>query len=333
MDELRDLQEKTKEYGERWRHFSWLNARGRAKYNLLNHKTKLWQKRFWMDLQHHAYLHTYFVKTTGNDGLDGLSDATAWRTIAKVQATVVSGDLVQFRSQDTWSIGGGESGFVAKAGVTYDGEAYGDGDRAKLNMTSTTSLGPIIEMNYSNSWVIGFELDGNDLAASGIFCSYYHAVTISNLNIDNCWVHNFATLQPLGHGIMCTSQYGNRGVEDVTITDCIVHDCDNVGIAVYPGWQASGNYFNRVTIRGCESYNNGIDGNQGGNESGLMIKDDVRNLTVEFNYFHDNMTQGIQFDTAGGIPQWTNCVLRYNLLKHNKRWGIYLNNGAATNRG
>ena len=50
-----------------------------------------------------AWSATYYVKNGGNDSLDGLSDSTAWATIAKVSATVISGDTVYFRSQDTWS--------------------------------------------------------------------------------------------------------------------------------------------------------------------------------------------------------------------------------------
>ena len=50
-----------------------------------------------------AWAATYYVKNGGNDSLNGLSDSTAWATIAKVTATVRSGDTVYFRSQDTWT--------------------------------------------------------------------------------------------------------------------------------------------------------------------------------------------------------------------------------------
>ena len=66
---------------------------------------------------------TYYVKAGGNDSLDGLSDSTAWATIAKVQATVTSGDTVYFRSQDTWT--SRLPRFTATSGVTYNGSTYG----------------------------------------------------------------------------------------------------------------------------------------------------------------------------------------------------------------
>ena len=74
---------------------------------------------------------TYYVKNGGNDSLDGLSDATAWATIAKVTATVKSGDTVYFRSQDTWT-GDIRQFYTATAGVTYDGSTYGSGTRATV---------------------------------------------------------------------------------------------------------------------------------------------------------------------------------------------------------
>lgn len=46
-----------------------------------------------------AFAATYYVKPTGNDSADGLSNATAWATVAKVNATVFApGDQVLFRA-------------------------------------------------------------------------------------------------------------------------------------------------------------------------------------------------------------------------------------------
>lgn len=45
----------------------------------------------------------YYVKTGGNDKADGKSDATAWATISKVNASSFKpGDIISFRSGDTW---------------------------------------------------------------------------------------------------------------------------------------------------------------------------------------------------------------------------------------
>ena len=88
-----------------------------------------------------AWAATYYVKNGGNDSLDGLSDSTAWATIAKVEATVGSGDVVYFRSQDTWTNASRGAVLVPTAGVKYFGTGYGSGTRAKFLAGSTNFIG------------------------------------------------------------------------------------------------------------------------------------------------------------------------------------------------
>ena len=70
----------------------------------------------------------YYVKNGGNDGAAGTSDATAWATIAKVNASSYNpGDNVLFKRGDTWRI------------TTADGY---------LNTKSGTSAGNVIYSSY-----------------------------------------------------------------------------------------------------------------------------------------------------------------------------------------
>ena len=41
---------------------------------------------------------TYYVKTDGDDGEDGLSEPNAWATIDKAMNTVVGGDKVNIKT-------------------------------------------------------------------------------------------------------------------------------------------------------------------------------------------------------------------------------------------
>ena len=88
-----------------------------------------------------AWSETYYVKTGGNDSLDGKSDGQAWATTSKVESTVTNGDTVYFRSQDTWSSSGTPLVLNATAGVTYDGSTYGSGTRAKFVGTAGANSG------------------------------------------------------------------------------------------------------------------------------------------------------------------------------------------------
>ena len=68
----------------------------------------------------------YYVSADGDDSYDGLSDATAWKTLARVrEAKLCEGDGVLFRRGDIFR------GWIRTCpGVTY--AAYGEGEKPKL---------------------------------------------------------------------------------------------------------------------------------------------------------------------------------------------------------
>jgi len=69
---------------------------------------------------------TYYVKNGGDDGKDGLSDANAWETIAKVETSAGNGDTVRFKKGSIWR----DQLDVPAANMTF--EAYGSGDKSKI---------------------------------------------------------------------------------------------------------------------------------------------------------------------------------------------------------
>jgi hypothetical protein len=75
----------------------------------------------------------YYVANNGNDDLDGLSPATAWKTIARVNSQVAfrGGDAILFKRGDVWReelviTWSGESG----AHITFG--AFGSGDKPRI---------------------------------------------------------------------------------------------------------------------------------------------------------------------------------------------------------
>lgn len=275
----------------------------------------------------------YYVKTGGNDSLDGLSDATAWATIAKVQTTVTSGDTVYFRSQDTWTASSGLSVLTATAGVTYDGATYGSGTRATLSSAGTTKS--VVEIDVSNVTFKGFEVNGNNSAGcGGIYVGENAAASFFNVTIDNCIVHDIGTGSDWVRGIYIGSlvYYGPVTVSNVTLKNCTVYNTLRSGIAVYPTWIRTGSKVDTVLIRNCVAYNTGLLKGWG---YGVDIKDDVANATVEYCYLHDN-DYGFNLETYAneliGTPH--NMVIRYNIIKDSRVNGINLaNNGNRTYDG
>lgn len=288
----------------------------------------------------------YYVKSGGNDSADGLSDANAWATISKVEATVSNGDTVYFRSQDTWS--GQATLLTCATGVTYDGSTYGSGTRAKLQATSTSSISQaVIRVPASNITIKGFEVDGGDEKIAGIQIGGRAAqVDIDSITIDDCIVYNIGNdtgSVSYSSGIDLSPRNDGGGDphhnSNITIKNTTVHDTVRNAIAVYPAWTSyDGNYNDTVTIQNCTIYNAGNNGGMGvaGSGIGVHIKSDSRNVTVENCYMYDNTSAAIYVESFYEDPDVapTNMVIRNNLMKDNTfGFNIVMNHSNASVTG
>ena len=278
---------------------------------------------------------TYYVKNGGNDSLDGLSDATAWATIQKVQATVRSGDTVYFRSQDTWSSSGSPTVLTATAGVTYDGSSYGSGTRAKFVATAAVSVPyfSVVRIEVSNVTFKGFEIDGGKVYCYGIDIGYNATGDITGNTIDNCVVHDNG--DPLDrqwcYGIIVTNRGVNKTTYNTTITNCTVYNAGQEGIAIYPKWGEYNTGVDKVLIRNCRAYDNGT--MAAGDGTGVAINNRSNNVTVEYCYLNNNTRDGINIRAtplteSGGnvIAAPTNVVIRYNAISNNWWGGLTITN-------
>jgi hypothetical protein len=87
----------------------------------------------------------YFVKNGGNDGEDGLSDATAWRTLTHAVQQLASGDTLLLERGSVWTgdaEGGSPDGLIYildKNNITID--AYGSGAKPGIDRRSETYTG------------------------------------------------------------------------------------------------------------------------------------------------------------------------------------------------
>jgi len=75
---------------------------------------------------------TFYVSPSGNDSANGQSEATAWKTIAKVNGTTFApGDIIRFQRGGEWreALSASSSGAVGNP-ITYD--AYGNGAKPKF---------------------------------------------------------------------------------------------------------------------------------------------------------------------------------------------------------
>jgi hypothetical protein len=261
----------------------------------------------------------YYVKTGGNDSLSGLDDANAWATIAKVQATVTTGDTVYFRSQDSWT--GANPLIYAVAGVTYDGSTYGSGTRATLQASSRVDSNGMVQIAKSNVTFQGFKVDGNLRSMSGIAIGYTNPLptgNISGITVHNNEVTNGITTDspsPAYYYGIHVSMSGSSAqtASNLTITNNWVHHTGHEGIAIYPQ-TSTASKIDTVLVRGNIINNTGLTGVRG---NPLDIANDSDNVTIEYNYLANNPS-GIAISSYGmvcyGAPSPDNVILRYNLL-------------------
>jgi parallel beta-helix repeat protein len=259
---------------------------------------------------------TYYVKSGGNDLLAGTSDGTAWETISKVEATVTNGDTVYFRSQDTWTVGGGgytdgagyDALLYATAGVTYDGSTYGSGTRATFQATERLTRSGIITIHASNVTVRGFVIDGNEEIAAGIGVG--GSSDISTIIIDDCIIHDINGAGQAHYGIWIGTTTLNTTVSNVTLTDTTVYNVPYEGIAVYSGWGQAGTVVDTALVSGCTVYNTG----EIAYGIGIMVGNGTTDITIEDNTVYNNSSQGIYVGLSGssytGEP--TNIIVRSN---------------------
>jgi hypothetical protein len=289
-----------------------------------------------------SYAATYYVKSGGNDEAAGTSDELAWATIAKVNATVTSGDTVYFRSQDTWT--GTLPVLVAKAGVTYDGSTYGAGTRATLQCTTggiDYNKYAVVHVFASSVTLRGLDIDGNELDVGGIYIGYNIEANISGITVDNCIVHDLGAVDSswlygihVGSAAHSTTGYT---VSDVTITNTTVYNAFHEGIAIYPGWQdeeaTSWNRNNNILVRGCTVYNAGYRDTSASDTvgHGIIVVNDSDNVTLEFNKIYNCSSTGIWVRTSPTSDGYINSgpdnlIIRYNQIYNNWSIGLFFYN-------
>lgn len=286
---------------------------------------------------------TYYVKAGGDDSLDGLTDSTAWATIAKAtSASVQSGDTVYFNKGDTWvSLASSVAMFEASTGVTYDGKTYGNGEKPRATFKASDGFvengthSGLVRISKSNVTFRGFEVDGNSQNTGGIYVGLHAPSAIANVTVDDCYVHHVGNPSLSGkwlYGIYaaCKNALPTTNT-NLTIKNSEVAYSYHEGIAIYSSWNYSYNKADTVLVQNCSSHDNGTRGDLGGH--GIIVVNDADNVTVEFCNSYNNRGLGMWVRTSplseGGSNIFggpTNLHIRYNLFHDNVRGGLQFTN-------
>jgi hypothetical protein len=272
----------------------------------------------------------YYVDADASDNSGAGTSGDPWRECPGMldwdgSGTIAAGDTVYFDSSDTWTYSGETADEVLKLtpGVSFIGDTWGGGTRAKIDISSSTIYVGIVGWEaddaVNESLFQGFELDGNagfSDDCTGVYVGWHDQtanMTGATKTIKNCVIHDIGNSghSTYSYGILLSPR-NNYDLSDVEILNCTIYNTDSDLIALYVS-PDQGTSLSDVLVRGCESHSGGLRGTSWG--SCVLVKNDASNVVIEFCYAHDS-NQGITVETTdSGETAPSGVVVRYNVVE------------------
>lgn len=186
---------------------------------------------------------TYYVDATGgNDGNNGLSPSTAWKTLTKVNSTTfIPGNHILFKANEAWTgrlypKGSGSTGFP----IIID--SYGTGNKPIIDGNGMTGTGVVYLYNQQYWEISNLEIT-NDAATGGdrrgVRIEAENFGTSNHIYLKNLNIHNIKGLVGQGRPEKRTGGIGFGIVDvsikethfnDILVENCVISSCDNQGI-------------------------------------------------------------------------------------------------------
>lgn len=222
---------------------------------------------------------TYYISSsTGDDGNDGLSEKSAWKSLAKIaEITLGAGDQVLLKSGDEWL---GEHVVVNAPSGTAESPvvlgAYGEGEKPKLalfeNEVPKYQETPLLLVKNAEHFVI----DGLDIGFCGVGIDLYYEIETNkeNVRIQNCHFHDIygfhqvdkknITKYPHATAIVVTANVPIPGCSDPVLKGLYIDKCtsyDAGALYTYGSRIGSAGYnVKGLYVTDCVMENNGIYG-------------------------------------------------------------------------
>jgi hypothetical protein len=186
---------------------------------------------------------TYYVDAAGgSDGNDGLSPSTAWKTLAKINATTfLPGNRILFKAGEVWTgrlypKGSGISG----SPVLID--MYGTGSKPLIDGNGLTGTGVVYLYNQQYWEISNLEIINNAAAGGdrrGVRIEAENFGTANHIHLKNLNIHHIRGLvgqdRPekrtggIGFAIVDVS-VSETHFNDILIENCVISSCENQGI-------------------------------------------------------------------------------------------------------
>ncbi len=261
----------------------------------------------------------YYVSPSGNDTNDGLSPATAWQTITKVNSFgFIGGDTILFEGEKSFT-----GRIVCKGGTAGNRITYGSYGSGRATIIGN-NLDSIDVTNISYVTVrdlicqgINHTLDYWGAPGISITAGYstagYDATNISFINLK---VDGFASW----HGIATYTEDATCSISNVLIEGCEVSGCMNGIVIDKPDAGTVASNINFV-IRNCKVYNNFGSYNYSTNwtGSGIVMLFCTNSVIEECEAYGNGWNNGSAFGGPHGIwvAESSGCTIRNCESHHN----------------
>jgi MYXO-CTERM domain-containing protein len=271
---------------------------------------------------------SYYVRSGGDDGADGLSDATAWASISRVnQHDFAAGDDVYFRCGDVWTA---QALTIDWSGTDQDravvGAYYLSGGQETVGVNGDGR--PLLDGDWVD--IAGVNRPLIDLRAEWI--------TVQDMHVYNSYGIGLRISEGFGHNeiLRCKSDYTGRGGISVFRTSHnLVEYCEasraNIHyiLGTQPTWGSTIALYGAPdnVVRYCEAHDNLGEGIN-------LVRGSHRSV-ADSNFVWATYSVGIYVDSA------SDCSVRHNLVvgttdatyHHTEGWhgmGIAVNNEVTT---
>jgi hypothetical protein len=288
---------------------------------------------------------TYYVSSTGNDLNDGLTDTTAWQTIAKVDSfTFSAGDTIAFEGGSTFF------GHVINASFSNATElnrititSYGNG-------WATISGGPYDEgisiVNAGFITVTRLFLKGTGTTVNDLYTIYYNGIGVYldkgiTFNADNIVLDSIDASGYGGFGIMMSCDSKTANYRHLRVTNSLLHDNSMGGIQITGYADSVAHLFSHfdLYVGYCKAYNNLGNKNYPTNWSGCgILVSGLENGLVEYcETYNNGRDNGALYAGPVGIflgearfVTIEHCISHHNLggLGHRDGGGFDLDQGS-----
>ncbi|MCC6849482.1 MAG: right-handed parallel beta-helix repeat-containing protein [Deltaproteobacteria bacterium] len=273
----------------------------------------------------------YYVKTGGNDGLDGLSLATAWATLGQAADVVDPGDTVHVQDGDYQGFYLERSGAPGQP-ITFVAEG------AAVRITSDNGTTPDgINLEGASHVVIdGFVVDGRTRAGIRAVLGAFVTVRNCRAGYNGRWgiltgfVDDFtAEFNETHHSVAEHGIYVSNSGDRPILRANHSHDNHANGIHMNGDAEQGGDGI----IANALVERNVIHGNGVGGGSGINM-DGVTDSVVRNNLLYDNHASGISlYRIDGGAASSGNLVVNNTIVTaSNGRWCVNISDGSTGNR-